>query len=91
MFLAFLSRKNFVLCPLYTTDNKYKTVSTIELKCVTVIVPNFTPHHFAVLREDAILDKRNMVQLTNEHKVNPLERMANFEDECMLYASKIIN
>lgn len=73
------------------TDNKYKHMSLIQPKCVTVIVSNFTPNHFSVLREEAITNKINMVELRDEHRGSPLQRIYNFENECLQYALEIIN
>ena len=73
------------------TDVKYKDATLITPKCVTIIVSNFPPQQFPALREPAILNKINKVQLRKEHQVTMEERVTGFEQEVLLYAQHIVN
>lgn len=51
------------------SDEKFKNICMISPKCVVIIVSNFSPTHFEVLRDDSILNKINKVELRKEHVV----------------------
>ena len=56
---------------------------------MTVIVSNFPPQQFEALREEAILNKINKMELRKEHQVFLEERVTGFEEEVLKHAAHI--